>query len=93
MSVYPQNQISWDDIPEYVVFIAALIDGIDQCSICSVEESRGEEAHLFLWRDGLLAITELNLPGDSPPPDRLLLIMGRLICEHQRASREGRSLV
>ena len=87
-----RKEIGWDDLPEYVAIVAALVEGIDQCSIHNMAENR-EEAHLFLLRDGLLAITEVNLPDDVQPGDKLLLAIARVQVEHLRACRDGRSLV
>ena len=86
------TEITWDDLPGYVAIIAALVDGIDQCSIRNLLENR-EEVHLFLLRDGLLAITEVNLPHDLEPDNRLLLAIARVMVLHRRAAKEGRALV
>jgi hypothetical protein len=83
-----RKQISWDDL-EYVAIIAQLNDSITQCVI-TLEGH--QTAHLFLLRDGLLALTEVRFEKESEPADGLLLAIGRVLVAHLRACREGRIL-
>lgn len=85
-----EHQITWGDLP-YAAYLMALEEGVDQCAIRNLETNR-QEAHLFLLKDGLLAITEVNLPDDVQPDNGLLIAIGRVMVAHRRASKEGRSL-
>lgn len=85
-----QRQFTWDDLPECIATIAALVEGIDQCSL-TVEGRPG--AHLLLSCDGLLSITEVYAPEEIEPDQRLMLAIGRILIAHRRANKEGRSLL
>ncbi len=83
------KQITWDDLPDCVAVIAPLVDGIDQCGILI---GGREECHLFLLRDGLLALTDIYLPDDLEPTEIFLRAIARVMIAHRRASKEGRAL-
>lgn len=89
MSSTNQKQITWEDLPDAVAFVAGLNETIDQCSI---QIDARERAHLFLLNDGLLSIIELTLPDDSEPSDVLLRAIGRVLIMHKRACMDGRRL-
>ena len=84
-----QKQIYWEDL-EYVAVIAEMNEAVIQCAI--TREGR-QMAHLFLLKDGLLALTEINFEEEGEPTDGLLLAIARVQVEHLRACREGRSLI
>ena len=88
MQTYP-NQLFWDDLSDCVAILAELGDSITQCGI-HVEGRH--VAHLFLVNDGLLALTDVMLPDEVEPDNRTLLVIGRVLVAHRRASREGRKL-
>ncbi|MBK8858992.1 MAG: hypothetical protein IPN11_15320 [Opitutaceae bacterium] len=83
------HQLSWED-SEYTAVLAPLEDGIVQCSI---QNNGTEAAHLFLLTGGLVGLVDIEIKDDFSPPDGLLLIVGRIVVEHRRAVREGRTLI
>ena len=82
-------QLDWDDLP-YVAQIVEMDERVLQCAILS--EGR-QVAHLFLLKDALMALTEVDFRNDLEPTDELLLAIARVQVAHLRACREGRSLV
>lgn len=84
------RQIAWDDLPETVAIVGNLAETIDQCAIL-IEGH--QVAHMFLLTDGMLALTDIELPDDVEPGDNLVRAIGRVLIAHRRAAREGRSLV
>jgi hypothetical protein len=84
-----ERQIVWDDLP-YVAVVAELDEQMLQAAV--LFEGR-QVAHLFLLKDGLLALTEVEYRSDLEPTDELLLAIARVQVAHLRACREGRSLL
>lgn len=84
-----QIQRDWEDLP-YVVLISQLDEQVLQAAV--MHEGR-QLAHLFLLKDGLLALTDVDIKSDLEPCDELLLAIARIQVEHLKACREGRSLV
>jgi hypothetical protein len=84
-----QKQLDWEDL-EYVAVLGEMNEAAIQCAI--IHEGH-QLAHLFLLKDGLLALTEVNLEQEGEPTDELLLAIARVQVEHLRACREGRSLI
>ncbi len=84
-----QKQLSWDDLPDCFALVSPVGDSITQCGI--LRDGR-PVAHLFLLNDGLLALTDLMLPDDADPDDRTLILIGRVLVAHRRATTEGRTL-
>jgi hypothetical protein len=84
------RQIYWDDLP-FVAIVAALDDAVIQCAI--MDEEGRQRAHLFMMRDGLLALTEIDLKSDIEPSNDLLLAIARVQVAHLKACREGRAIV
>ena len=84
-----QIQRDWDDLP-YIALISEIDEQVLQAAV--LHEGR-QVAHLFLLKDGLLALTDIDLKADIEPTDQLLLAIARVQVEHLRACREGRCLV
>lgn len=89
--IIPKNtiQLDWDDLPH----VAHLMEMDERVLQCAIHHEGRQVAHLFLLRDGLLALTEIDLRGDLEPTDELLLAVARVQVAHLRACREGRSLL
>jgi rRNA processing protein Krr1/Pno1 len=85
-----ERQIAWDDLAETVAIVRPLVENMHQCAI--LVEGR-QVAHMFLLEDGVLALTEIEVPGDVEPSDNLVRAIGRIMIEHRRVTREGRSLL
>ena len=83
------RQFDWEDIPGLTATITGLVENIEQCSIA---RDGIPVAHLFILRDGLMGIIEINELPDPKPADDLALFIGRIAIEARHAGKEGRLL-
>jgi len=84
-----QRQLDWNDTPGLSATITSWIENVDQCSIY---RDGIPVADLFILRDGLIGILEINELSDPKPADDLALAIGRIAIEARTAAREGREL-
>jgi len=84
-----RTELAWDDLPNRIAMLAELGDSITQCAI--IAEGR-QVAHLFLFNDNLLALTEVMFPDEDEPDNDTLLAIGRILVAQLRATRAGRKL-
>lgn len=77
-----ERTLDWEDL-DYIAVLSTLNGRIDQCSI---RHGAGHEecAHLFLTREGLMSLVDINLPHDENPDDSLLVAIGRVVFWHKR---------
>ena len=85
-----EKQLQWDDLP-YVAVVAEFNEHALQVAVMC-DEGR-QVAHLFLMKNGLMALTEVDFRADFDPSEELLLAIARVQVDHLRSCREGRSLL
>lgn len=83
------RQLDWDDAPGLSATITSLVENIDQCAIY---RDGIPVAHLFILKDGLMGILEIDELADPRPADDLALAIGRIAIDARTAAREGRDL-